>query len=64
MIKPAKRNAIMQELASSDLFSYNKLSELDKLAPTEKDFLFLANKMTQQLLPHSLSVIKIPYIVQ
>ena len=63
-IKPAKKNGVMQVLAANDLYSYNKLSELDKLAPTEKNFLLKANKITEQLLPYSLSVFKIPYIIK
>jgi alpha-L-arabinofuranosidase len=63
-IKPAKKNCTMQVLSSNDLFSYNKLSELDKLAPVEKIFFLQSNKMTPQLLPYSLSVIKIPYTVK
>ncbi len=60
-IKPTKKNCTMQVLAANDLYSYNKLSELDKLSPTEKIFLLQSNTMTQQLLPYSLSVFKIPY---
>jgi alpha-L-arabinofuranosidase len=52
-IKLAKKNALMQVLAANDLYSYNKLSELDKLA-----------KVNEQLSPYSLSVFKIPYIVK
>jgi alpha-L-arabinofuranosidase len=60
-IKLAKKNGMMQMLAANDLYSYNKLSELDKLVPTEKSFLLKSNKMVEQLLPYSLSVFKIPY---
>jgi len=63
-IKPAKKNSTMQVLASNDLYSYNKLSELDKLAPEERTFQLKSNKITEQLLPYSFSVFKIPYIVK
>jgi alpha-L-arabinofuranosidase len=60
-VKLAKKNTVIQVLASNDLYSYNKLSELDKLAPIEKSFLQKSNKISEQLLPYSLSVFKIPY---
>lgn len=63
-VKTAKKNGMMQVLAANDLYSYNKLSELDKLAPVEKTFLLRSNKIAEQLLPYSLSIIKIPYAVK
>ncbi len=63
-IKLAKKNTVVQVLASNDLFGYNTLSELDKLAPTENTILLTSNKTSLQLLPYSLSVYKIPYVVK
>jgi hypothetical protein len=51
----------LQILAANDLYSYNKLSELDKLKPEEKKFQVRASKLGQTLAPYSLTVLKIPY---
>jgi alpha-L-arabinofuranosidase len=63
-VQLTKKNATMQILASNDLYSFNKLSELDKLAPIEKSFLIKSNKILQQLLPFSLSVFKLSYNIK
>jgi len=60
-VKLAKKNAMMQELAANDLYSYNKLSELDKLKPVEKTIELRSNKINQQLAPYSVNVIKLAY---
>lgn len=60
-IKLAKTDAALQTLAANDLYSYNKLSELEKLKPEEKKKAIKVNKFTQTLLPYSLTVLKIPY---
>ena len=58
-VKPAKKNAMLQELAANDLYSYNKLSELDKLAPVEKTIEVRSTKLIRQLSPYSVNVIKL-----
>ena len=63
-IKPAKTEAVLQTLAANDLYSYNKLSELDKLKPEEKRFPVKSNKLDQILLPYSVTVLKIPYSIK
>jgi alpha-L-arabinofuranosidase len=60
-IKSPVKIATMQVLAANDLYSYNKLSELDKLAPVEKSIDIKENKIKSQLLPYSVNVIKIQY---
>jgi len=61
-IKLAKTDAALQTLAANDLYSYNKLSELDKLKPNEKRFSVKTNKISQDLLPYSVTVLKIPFV--
>lgn len=60
-VKPAKKNAVTQELAANDLYSYNKLNELDKLKTVEKTIELKSNKINQQLAPYSVNVIKLAY---
>lgn len=60
--KKIKKSAgVMQVLSASDLYSYNKLSELDKLAPVEKAIEMKGNKVQQQVAPYSVNVIKLTY---
>ena len=60
-VNPIRKNAIKQVLAANDLYSYNKLSELDKLSPVEGSFEVRSNKINQQLLPYSVNVFRIAY---
>jgi alpha-N-arabinofuranosidase len=60
-IKLAKRNSTLLQLSGNDLYSYNKLDDLDKFAPIEILFPIRKNKFTQELLPYSVNVLKIPY---
>jgi alpha-L-arabinofuranosidase len=60
-IKLAKADAILQTLATNDLSSYNKLSELDKLKPDEKRFPVKTNKFNHNLPAYSVSIFKIPF---
>ena len=60
-IKLAKTDATLQTLAANDLYSYNKLSELDKLKPEEQKFQVKPGKLNQTLAPYSVTVLKIPY---
>ena len=61
-IKLAKNDAVSQTLAANDLYSYNKLSELDKLKPEEKKFTIKTNKFNQNLPAYSVTVLKIPFM--
>jgi len=63
-VKLAKKNAVMQELAANDLYSYNTLSELDKLKPVEKTIELRSNKIEQLLAPFSVNVIKLAYALK
>ena len=60
-IKLGKTDAVLQTLAANDLYSYNKLSELDKLKPEEKKFTVKTNKFDQNLPAYSVTVLKIPF---
>ena len=60
-VKPVKKIAMLQELAANDLYSYNKLSELDKLKTVDKAIEVRSNKIYQQLVPYSVNVIKLAY---
>ena len=60
-VKPAKKDAMKQVLTTNDLYSYNKISELDKLAPAEKIIEVKSNKIREQLAPYSMNVIKVVY---
>ena len=59
--KSAKKDAAMQVLMANDLYSYNKLSEPDKLKPVEKTIEVKSNKINQQLGPYSVNMIKITF---
>jgi alpha-N-arabinofuranosidase len=61
-VKLAKTEAISQTLAATDLYSYNKLAELDKLKPEEKKFFVKTSRLNQDLLAYSVTVLKIPFI--
>ena len=63
-IKLAKADAILQTLAANDLYSYNKLSELDKLKPEEKRFPVKTTQFNQSLPAYSVSVFKIPFVTK
>jgi len=60
-IKVAKTDAVLQTLAANDLYSYNKLSELDRLKPGERRFSVKKNKFKQDLPAYSVTVLKIPF---
>jgi alpha-N-arabinofuranosidase len=63
-VKLVKSNASFFQLSGNDLYSYNKLDELDKLAPLKKSFEVKSNKINQQLAPYSVNVIKLAYLVK
>lgn len=58
--KLTKTDAVLQTLAANDLYSYNKITELDKLKPEEKTFTVSTNKFNQYLPAWSVSILKIP----
>lgn len=49
-------------LSANDLYSYNKLNELDTLVPVEKMLEVNSNKITVPLASYSVNVIKVEYI--
>jgi len=63
-VKLAKSNASFFQLSGNDLYSYNKLDELDRLAPMKRSFEVKSNKIDQQLAPYSVNVIKLAYSVK
>jgi alpha-L-arabinofuranosidase len=63
-LKLTKSDASLFLLSGNDLYSYNKLDELDKLAPLKKSFEVKSNKINQQLAPYSVNVIKLAYLVK
>ena len=63
-IKLAKVDATLQTLAGNDLYSYNKLSELDNLKPEEKKMGIKVNKFNHLLPPYSVTVLKIPFVTK
>jgi alpha-L-arabinofuranosidase len=60
-IKLSKTDAVSQMLAANDLYSYNRLSELDNLKPEERKFSVKTNKFNQNLPAYSVTVLKIPF---
>lgn len=60
-VKLTKTDAVLQTLAANDLYSYNKITELDKLKPEEKTFAVSTTKFNQYLPAWSVSVLKIPF---
>lgn len=61
-VKLAKSDAVLQTFASNDLYTYKKLSELNKLKPEERKFSIKTNKFNQSLPAYSVTVLKIPFI--
>jgi len=61
--KISKTESILQTLAANDIYSYNKVAELEKLKPEEKKLLINANKFEHILPAFSVSVLKIPVSV-
>ncbi len=62
--KLVKGNIVLQQIAATDLFSYNKLAELEKLKPEEKSVTVSTNKFNHSLPAYSFTVFKIPYKVK
>ena len=63
-LKQLNKNASMTVLSANDLYSYNKLSELDKLAPVEKNVEVKGSKIIAQAAPYSVNLIKVAYAVK
>jgi len=61
--KISKTESILQTLAANDIYSYNKVAELEKLKPEEKKFFINTNKIDHILPAFSVSVLKIPVSV-
>ncbi len=59
-VQLANAKIIVQTLATNNLFAFNKLNELNKLSPVQKEIEY--NNDEQILLPWSLTIFKIPYI--
>ncbi|HEU5168496.1 MAG TPA: alpha-L-arabinofuranosidase C-terminal domain-containing protein, partial [Chitinophagaceae bacterium] len=62
--KLSKAEAIVQTLATNDIYSYNKVVELEKLKPGEKKLLVNTNKFNHSLPAYSVSVLKIPVSIK
>jgi len=62
--KMSKTEAIAQTLATDDIYSYNKVVELEKLKPDEKKLLINTNKFNHSLPAYSVSVLRIPVTVK
>jgi len=62
--KMSKTEAIAQTLATNDIYSYNKVVELEKLKPDEKKLLINTNKFNHSLPAYSVSVLRIPVTVK
>ena len=58
--KLSKPESIVQTLATNDIYSYNKVAELETLRPGEKKIPVNANKFKHELPAFSVSVLKIP----
>jgi alpha-L-arabinofuranosidase len=63
-VKLDKATVSLLQLSGNDLSRYNKLNELDNLAPVQKDFPISTNKVNRLLPPYSVSVFKIPYLAK
>jgi len=62
--KLAKAEGSVETLATNDIYSYNKVAELEKLKPGEKKLLINTNKFSHSLPAYSFSVLKIPVSVK
>jgi alpha-L-arabinofuranosidase len=62
--KVSKTEAIVQTLAANDIYSYNKVAELEKLKPDEKKLVVNANKFNHTLPAYSVSVLRIPVSIK
>ena len=62
--KVSKTEGMVQTLATNDIYSYNKVAELQKLKPDEKKLLVSTTKYNHSLPPYSVSVLRIPVSVK
>ena len=58
--KVSKTEGMVQTLATNDIYSYNKVAELQKLKPEEKKLLVSTTRYNHSLPPYSVSVLRIP----
>src|SRR5687767_14648571 len=63
-VKISKENSKVYQLAGNDLYSFNKLDELDKISPSETKFTVKANQFKYQLVPYSVNVFKMRYSIK
>ena len=57
----AKKDSKSYQLSAKDMNSYNTLEKPNQISPLEKSFVVKANKFSQTLDAHSVSVFRIPY---
>ena len=62
--KVSKAEGIVQTLATNDIYSYNKVAELEKLRPDEKKLFINTNKFNHSLPAYSVSVLEIPVSIK
>jgi alpha-N-arabinofuranosidase len=62
--KVSKSEGVAQTLATNDIYSYNKVTELEKLKPEENFFLINTTKFNHTLPAYSVSVLKIAVSVK
>ena len=62
--KISKMESILQTLTANDIYSYNKVAELEKLRPDEKKLFINTNKFGHNLPAFSVSVLRIPVSVK
>ena len=58
--KLSKAESMVQTLATNDIYSYNKVVELEKLKPNDSKLLVNTNKFNHAVPAYSVSVLKIP----
>jgi alpha-L-arabinofuranosidase len=58
--KLSKIEGVVQTLATNDIYSYNKVADLQKLKPEEQKLLVNTTRYNHSLPPYSVSVLRIP----
>jgi len=62
--KLSKAQSMVQTLGTNDIYSYNKVVELEKLKPNESKLLASTNKFNHTVPAYSVSVLKIPVTIK
>ena len=62
--KLSKAESMVQTLATNDIYSYNKVVELEKLKPNDSKLLVNTNKCNHAVPAYSVSVLKIPVTIK